>query len=367
MKILTVVFLFLLTGCNDKVVDNTLGFDEQDEKDKKTDTEWLIPVNEVYDGGPGKDGIPSIDNPKFISSEEVNFLKDEDLVVVIKIGNEIKVYPHLILDWHEIVNDKVAFEFVALTYCPLTGSAIAWNRVVDRTLTTFGVSGLLYNSNLIPYDRHSNSNWSQMLNKSVNGKVRGESIKRFSLIETKWKTIKNLPGIKVLSTDTGFSRNYGLYPYGDYRSNHSKLIFPVNNQDVRLSAKIRVLGVISDNTSLVVPETIFGDEFKSFKTTLGSQNYFVFGSRNAGLFLVFHSLLIDGREVNLEVSDKLQFPDMISDADGNVWNIFGENVVSLTTNKNLRTPADSFMAYWFAWAAFYPDAAVIGNDGLVNK
>lgn len=153
---------------------------------------WLIPENEVRDGGPGKDGIPAITDPNFISPQEVDYLDDDDLVLMIKKNDEIKIYPHPILDWHEIINDKIGELKFALTYCPLTGSGIGWNRVLEGTETTFGVSGLLYNTNLIAYDRASNSNWSQMLNKSVFGELSSTEAETIPFIETEWKTVKSV-------------------------------------------------------------------------------------------------------------------------------------------------------------------------------
>ncbi|MEM9937151.1 MAG: DUF3179 domain-containing protein, partial [Bacteroidota bacterium] len=193
-----------------------------------TNNSWLIPQELVFDGGPGKDGIPSIDNPAFISVNEVDFLDDNDLIIGFREGDVVRGYPHPILDWHEIVNDEVGNTKIALTYCPLTGTASGWNRVINGTETTFGVSGLLYNTNLIPYDRNTDSNWSQMRLDCVQGTLRGTAVDLLPVLETSWSTWKKLyPTAEVLSTNTGFSRNYSRYPYGDYRTNDNNLIFPV--------------------------------------------------------------------------------------------------------------------------------------------
>lgn len=364
MKFLFIITLFLLTGCDDKVVNNVNTGNSGGEGN--SNNEWLIPVNEVFDGGPGKDGIPSIDDPQFVEANSVDFLKDDDLVVVIKIGEEIKIYPHLILDWHEIVNDEIGSEKIALTYCPLTGSALAWERIIDGTETTFGVSGLLYNSNLIPYDRKTGSNWSQMLNQSVNGEKKGDKAKLYNIVETKWKTVKNISGVKVLSTSTGFSRSYGVYPYGDYKENQDKLIFPVKNKDSRLPGKTRVLGVIFNDLSTVFPETMFGDNYSVIETFIGTQSITVIGSKEAGIFIPFLSTNSSGNKLELKILSQGNFPDIITDKDGNVWNVFGENIVAKTTSENLITPEKSFIAYWFAWTAFNPDAIVMGQQDIVN-
>src|SRR3990172_4124896 len=146
----------------------TYGCDELNSDSTEVPGDWLIPKDQIFDGGPGKDGIPALTNPQFASALSTSYLNNNDLVLIIKIGGEIRIYPHPILDWHEIINDDISGTKFTLTYCPLTGSGIAWNRVINGKETTFGVSGLLYNSNLIPYDRASNSNWSQMKMLSVN-------------------------------------------------------------------------------------------------------------------------------------------------------------------------------------------------------
>ena len=152
--------------------------------------EWLVPSNEVRDGGPGQDGIPSIDTPNFSTVSQVGFLNPNDIVIAIETEGGVKAYPHPILDWHEIVNDDLAGgKSLALTYCPLTGTAIGWDGMVNGNKTTFGVSGLLYNSNLIPYDRVTDSNWSQMSHKCVNGPLIGTEIGTFHVVEMSFNAL----------------------------------------------------------------------------------------------------------------------------------------------------------------------------------
>jgi hypothetical protein len=191
--------------------------------------EWLIPVSEVRDGGPGKDGIPALSNPKFISLDKVDYFLDNELVIGFVDGDKNRAYPHSILDWHEIVNDRVGSVDISVTYCPLTGTWICWDRKIIGKVTTFGVSGLLYNSNLIPYDRETDSNWSQIGLQCVNGPLVGTEAVTIGVVETKWGTWKKIyPESKVLSTNTGYNRGYGFYPYGDYRADHAYLLFPVS-------------------------------------------------------------------------------------------------------------------------------------------
>ncbi|MFT6807329.1 MAG: hypothetical protein ACJA01_000549 [Saprospiraceae bacterium] len=189
---------------------------------------WLIPKDQVRDGGVGIDGIPSIDDPKFTVATEVDYLEPDDLILAIRVGTEIKAYPHSILDWHEIINDRIGNESIALTYCPLTGTGIGWDRIINEQETTFGVSGLIYNTNLMPYDRATNSTWSQQRLLCVNGLNIGMPPELHTFIETKWSTwLTAYPESQVLNTDTGFDRDYKIYPYNDYRTNNDNIIFPV--------------------------------------------------------------------------------------------------------------------------------------------
>lgn len=225
---------------------------------QSTNSEWLVPQERVFDGGPGKDGIPALENPNFGLVQDNNYLQPEDLVLGIKRGDDIRAYPHKILDWHEIVNDRLGDLSLAVTYCPLTGTASAWNRVLDGVETTFGVSGLLYNTNLMPFDRETDSYWSQMRFDCVYGDKRGKMAEVFQMVETTWQTWANMyPDTRVLTTETGFNRNYFTYPYGDYRTNDNRLIFPVEFDDQRLGRKERVHAVIVGDVAKVYPLEIF--------------------------------------------------------------------------------------------------------------
>lgn len=261
--------------------------------------EWLIPQDRVVDGGPGKDGIPALSNPAFINVSQATYLSDDDLVIGYKNGNDIRAYSHAILNWHEIANDDVSGDKVAVVYCPLTGTATGWNRKLAAGETNFGVSGLLYNTNIIPYDRGSNSNWSQMLLKSVNGSLKGTQAVNMQLIETKWKTWKEMfPSSKVLSTNTGFNRNYAGYPYGDYRTNNNALIFSIDPDDKRIPRKERVLGIINGGeakvyrfSSLTTNNGIIQDVFKGVSLVIA-------GDAQRNIMVAFEKKLPDGNIPN---------------------------------------------------------------------
>ncbi|MEM9823257.1 MAG: DUF3179 domain-containing protein [Bacteroidota bacterium] len=311
--------------------------------------DWLIPVEEVRDGGPGKDGIPSIDNPQFVKVSEVNFLDDNDLVVGMVHNGVAKAYPHPILDWHEIVNDEIDDRQVALTYCPLTGTAIAWNRNIEGQSTTFGVSGKLYNSNLIPYDRASDSYWSQANLNCVNGERIGTVIEIFPILETTWGNWKNLyPNSDVLSTQTGFSRDYMVYPYGDYRTNNSNILFPINPSDNRLPAKERVLGVLHKGSNKVYSINRF-DTPQIISDQLGGDDLMIIGSRTLNFIVAFHKHA-DLGTLSFK-NDSL--PIVASDDLGNEIDITGKVISGPLAGTQLNQP-NAFIGYWFTFGAFYP-------------
>ncbi len=205
---------------------------------------WLIPSNQVLSGGPGKDGIPALENPDLVGKSEALFMNNEDLILGLVVGTDARAYPHKILDWHEIINDEIQGENFVITYCPLTGTGIGWTQEQHGKTSTFGVSGLLYNSNLVPYDRETDSYWSQMRLDCIKGSRKGEKIETIQLIETTWGTWKNIyPNTQVVSTNTGYSRNYSRYPYGNYKTDET-VYFPVSVEDNRLHAKEVVHGII---------------------------------------------------------------------------------------------------------------------------
>ena len=341
--------LLVLPNCSND--DDPIG--NTSSRSRSTDTpEWLIPQDQVIDGGPGKDGIPAISDPQFALSRATEYLNDDDLVIGYKHGDEIRAYPHAILNWHEIINDQIENNAFALTYCPLTGTAINWNRTINGVTTTFGVSGLLYNTNLIPYDRETGSNWSQMLLKCVNGLHIGTEVSTFQVVETEWATWKELyPDSKMMTTETGYSRNYKAYPYltlnGDYRK-EEYLIFPVENSDDRLHAKERVLGVIEENRVRTYRFSEFDDGPGVITDFAGSVA--VIGSAADNFMVAFK---VEDEEISIHMDGEAIFKDQHE----NHYNIFGEVIAGPDIGKRL-SPTLSFMGFWFSWAAFYPEVEI---------
>ena len=231
-------------------VDNTvkeLGFEN---KGLKTNTnKTSIPLDKVLDGGPGKDDIPALTNPKFTSVEdaEKDIAGDIDGMVV-SVGGTTKFYPFSVMVWHEIVNDVVGNKPLVITFCPLCGSAIVFD-----TKDQFGVSGKLYESNLLMYDKNTESLWSQSIGTAVVGDKTGEKLAIYSSqLMTFQNFKKKWPKGQVLSTDTGYNRDYSFYPYRDYNDNED-IFFPISVKDNRLPTKEIMYVVNAHEHSVAFP------------------------------------------------------------------------------------------------------------------
>jgi len=307
----------------------------------------LVPMKKILSGGPPKDGIPSIDNPKFLTVENVNFLEDSDKIVGLQFNGISKAYPLKILVWHEIVNDYIGGLPVAITYCPLCFTTMVFERTIDDQVVEFGTSGKLYNSNLVMYDRLSDSYWSQAIGKGIVGKYSGYDLKRVPFDLVLWKEWKELyPNTLVLSKDTGTSRPYSTDPYGDYYTN-PRIFFPVENSDDRLGPKELVMGFEYD------------DNHKAYKLVdIESQKVIndSVGEKEVMLVSLYpfmaraYDRVLDEKVLDFHLSD-----DKLMDMEtGSEWNFEGQAISGPLKGKQLaRLALDP--SFWFSWVAFHPD------------
>ncbi len=273
-----------------------------------------IPVNKVLSGGPPRDGIPSIDKPKFLTAAKADYLKDKDRILGIYHLGEARAYPIRILDWHEIVNDKINGKAVAVTYCPLCGSGIVYNAEIDGKAYEFGVSGLLYNSDVLLFDRETETLWSQILSKAVSGKLVNTELEIIQSSHTSWKAWKKkYPNSKVLSRETGYSRDYNRSPYGNY-DKEVMTFFPIEFKSKRYHPKERVLGITLNGKQKVYP--------------------FAEISKNSG-----------GKVTDEFAGETLTIEFDAENRDGLVKNSKGVVVPSINT-------------FWFAWYGFHPKGEI---------
>ena len=189
----------------------------------------LIPNAEIIAGGPPKDGIPAINKPKFSKASVVE-MTDSSRIIGVFYDGVAKAYPINILNWHELVNDSIGEKKFVVSYCPLCSTGIVFSTKVQGVALTFGVSGLLYNSDILLYDHQSLSLWSQLLEKAISGKHKGKKLTMLVSENTTWgKWRKEHPKTLVLSEDTGFARNYQQDPYAGYEKSRA-LFFQVSQQ-----------------------------------------------------------------------------------------------------------------------------------------
>jgi uncharacterized protein DUF3179 len=274
-----------------------------------------VPVREIKPGTTGRDRIPAITEPDFVSVEEVDYLRPADLVVGVVRGAEARAYPLRILVWHEIVNDMIGTQAIAVTYCPLCGTCMVFDRLVDGKPLTLGVSGLLYNSDVLMYDRQSESLWSQIKMEAVAGPRVGTKLRWLPSKQMTWSAWKErYPRSAVLSTDTGFRRNYQQMPYDGYERVESTM-FPFRNTRNELRNKEWVVGVLVGDKAKAYPV----EELQALgETPLRDR--------------------VGGKEITLTF-------DGASSA---------TEVYCHETGEELPHVA----AYWFAWQAFYPATAL---------
>jgi hypothetical protein len=303
----------------------------------------------MVSGGPPKDGIPSIDEPRFVSAREAErFLQDEDIVFGVNHGGVVRAYPRSVLVWHEVVNDTLGGTPVALTYCPLTGSAIGFLRTVGGEVTEFGTSGRLVNSNLVMYDRATDSLWPQVLGQAVSGPRKGTRLQTFPVVWTTWGRWKAaFPQTEVLSRKTGFLRSYGKDPYGSYQEaggyyRSGGPLFPLMFQSELLAPKEVVLGLEEGGEALAVRKEALAREGLVL-TRLGEEP----------VALIWDSRLQDAHAYRTG-GRRLQWKDgQVVDERGARWSVWGGS----DRGERLE-PVTSYDVMWFAWHAFRPHTTV---------
>lgn len=342
---------------------------EEDATAAKPTPTPLVPLSEVISGGPPPDGIPPIDNPKFIAVEEVGeWLTDREPVIAVELNGVAKAYPLQIMTWHEIVNDEFGDEPVTVTFCPLCNTALVFDREVNGTVYDFGTSGRLYNSALVMYDRQTKSWWSQVMGQAIVGELTGTQLKFLPSAIVSWADFKaSHPNGLVLSRETGHRRPYGANPYARYDSPGNRPFLFRGEIDPRLQAMERVVGVEFDGEAKAYSFSALAEE-RVVADTVGGRDIVVFyypgtasaldqrsiaDSRDVGAAAVFDPEL-DGERLTFSIDEA---GNVVDDQTGSTWNILGEATGGPMEGKKL-TPIVHGNHFWFAWAAFNPETAV---------
>jgi hypothetical protein len=321
------------------------------------DLQCTIPSEAIVSGGVDRDGIPALNNPEVVPASHGNFLGEDARVLGVVIDGEARAYPFIVMWWHEIVNDTLGGQRILVSYCPLTGSGIAFDPTVDGDQRSFGVSGLLFENNLIMFDRESESLWNQMSLGAQCGLEAGRELTRLPVVETTWgEWKKRFPNSTIVTTNTGHSRVYGVYPYGDYdRRTNSGLTFPSSPFSSERPPKEPVLGVHDGDDALGFPYGVFedGGENVAVNETVG-QRAIVVTWNNTEQTAVAFDRMVAGQVLNFTMID----PDamMMTDAEtGSTWDVRGEAVGGPLAGERLAMVADAYVVFWFAWSVYYPD------------
>lgn len=336
-------------------------------------TNWsirIIDLAELILGAP-RDGIPPLNEPAFISVAEADAIySDNSPVIQFEVHEDVRAYPLEIMTWHEIVNDVVGGTPVAVTFCPLCNTAIAFQRTVAGSVLTFGTSGLVRNSDLVMWDRQTESLWQQIGGKALVGDMVGAELTSLPTVIVAWSQFRNhFPEGLVLSRDTGFQRDYGRNPYVGYdAAGNSPFLFR-GVIDERLRPFERVATVEFGEAVVAYPFALLEQErvLEEKRDGKGVVVFWVPGASSA-----LDSLEIDqGRAVGAtgvfyrEVGgEELSFiPNPVDEqtfldtTTQSVWNVFGEAISGSLEGSRLTAKVHA-NHFWFAWAAFQPETEI---------
>ena len=329
-----------------------------------------VPYGEIRSGGVGRDGIPPIDDPAFVSVSDASaWLADVEPVIALEVNGQAKAYPLQILLWHEIANDELAGLPVTVTYCPLCNSAVVFDRTLNGTVYDFGVSGNLRNSDLVMWDRQTQSWWQQLTGEAIAGELAGAHLRFVPAQIVSWAAFaREFPNGSVLDRP-GRGRPYGDNPYPFYDDLGSYPFLFDGEADPRLSPKERVAAVEINGEAAAFPYPLLAQE-RVVHAVVGGEEivvFFEFGTTSAlgrrsipdaadvGATGVFRPAL-DGRQITF-VFDGNSISD---EGTGSTWNVLGRAVEGPLAGEQLeRVNAQDHL--WFAWAAFKPHTTVYGE------
>lgn len=335
-------------------------------------SKYIIDLSELQAGGPPKDGIPSIDAPSFVSTEAArDWIEPQEPVIALELGGEARAYPLQILTFHEIVNDRVGGVPVAVTFCPLCYSAIVFERTLQGEPVEFGVSGMLRKSDLVMYDRKTETLWQQLNGKAIVGDLAGQTLEPIpSQIVSYQQFRAAYPDGQVLSRDTGHDRPYGQNPYAGYDDIDKKPFLFRGEQDGRLPPMEKVTAISMDGVDKAYPHRVT-KERRVIHDTVNGQPLVVWHGEGAvsaldarrisqskavGSTGVFDPR-VDGRTLHFRYEDGR----FVDEETGSTWSITGRAVSGPLEGRQLaRIGHGDYFA--FAWFAFKPETAIYDSD-----
>jgi thiol-disulfide isomerase/thioredoxin len=332
-----------------------------------------VPYSEILSGGPPKDGIPAIDEPQFVSVEEADgWLEPQEPVVLAQVGDDARAYPIQIFMWHEIVNDTIGGVPVTVTFCPLCNTGVAFERTFDGQVLDFGTTGRLRFSNLIMYDRQTETWWQQATGEGIAGEFAGRQLTFVPASMISWADFKaTYPDGTVLSRETGYSRDYGRNPYTGYDDvNRSPFLYVGPETPGTLPPMARVVTVDLNGEAVGYPYDVL-QEVHVVNDTVGGVPIVVLwapgtasaldagsvaGGEDVGAATTF-SRELDGQTLTFVFDgDRI-----VDEQTGTEWDVLGQAVSGPLAGSQL-TPVVSINHFWFSWVAFRPETRVYSAD-----
>jgi hypothetical protein len=340
------------------------------EREFETDfSEHSVSYEEISSGGPPKDGIPAIDEPRFVGVEEAEeWLEPEEPVILLESAGAARAYPLQIITWHEIVNDRVGGQPVTVTFCPLCNTAIAFEGELDGRELTFGTTGRLRFSNLIMYDRQTESWWQQATGEAIVGELTGAELSTIPAPIVSWEDFRSShPEGEVLSRETGYNRNYGENPYVGYDDvDSTPFLYDGPETPGELPPMARVITVDAEEEPVAYPYVIL-QELRAVNDSVDGEPVAVLWERGTASALDESSIdagrdvgsaAVYSRELNGQtMTFRTEGEALVDEQTGSEWNVLGEAVAGELAGERLE-PVNSVDHFWFSWAAFRPETRV---------
>ena len=352
--------LALLVSACDTQGPDTNGQGQSPDNSGPSEPACTLTQEEIFSGGVGRDQIPALTDPLMISVDQATYLQDQDRIIGFHVGGQTYAIPHNILWYHEIVNLNLGSTRLAVTYCPFTGSSLVFDRRVING-NEFGVSGLLLQNNLILFDRsEEESLWPQMRRRAECGPKLGATLTMYPALDIRWGAWKSLyPETQVLSNETGFSLGYRSidYPYGNYEEPDNDNLFINMEIDERWPPKERLLGIPDSRlggTAFLFSVLDEAGEKRAIHTHTAAGSTVVFWDRESYTAMAFIPRLDSQTALRFTTEN-----DRIIDEDTrSVWTIDGIAIEGPLAGSRLEPVEDSYVAFWFAWAAFHPETTI---------
>ena len=307
--------------------------EKPDEIISNNEITWSINKDDLQ----GEIGLFKVMNsPKFVNVSEIDKLNDSDKVALVSFNGKVRIYPYYYTNYYEVVNDVIDENYIAISYCPITESAICFNRNVNGKIYDIIASGYLYKDNMVAADKNHSFYWSQMLSKIIGGENQNNTINHYNLIETTWKTAKTF----FSNSEVFYHDNVNSAKFQNKKKVNSVLMYGILNK--KTEEEIELFNY-----------DLFSSETKILNRILNNKNVIIIGNKNKSLITSFYTK----ESLNFSLLSEDKFPNIITDNEGNIWNIFGYAISGPRKGTQLESPR-GYVAQEWAWKDFYKNLII---------